>query len=165
LAILLPRSIRVVWPQRAPSLPLQRVPVNGRKRRKFLKREAEMSSRDASVRRILFYLRDGIPAHDETAEEKHCAVFSQKGCAQLVNGRHWTHSPAMMHYGSSSVERPFAARPRKRKLRTLAKCARQATLSAALPIIEANVGFGSPLKWGMTVVLPKPYQWLPCAGA
>jgi len=29
-----------------------------------------MSSRKASVRRILFYLRHGTPAHDETAEEK-----------------------------------------------------------------------------------------------
>ena len=29
---------------------------------KLLKREAEMSSRKASVRRILFYLRHGIPA-------------------------------------------------------------------------------------------------------
>jgi hypothetical protein len=37
---------------------------------KLLAREAEMSSREASVRRILFYLRHGIPAHDETAEEK-----------------------------------------------------------------------------------------------
>ena len=37
---------------------------------KLLEREAEMSSREASVRRILFYLRHGIPAHDETAEEK-----------------------------------------------------------------------------------------------
>ena len=37
---------------------------------KFLEREAEMSSREASVRRILFYLRHGIPAADETAEEK-----------------------------------------------------------------------------------------------
>ena len=37
---------------------------------KFLEREAEMSSREASVRRIFFYLRHGIPAQDETAEEK-----------------------------------------------------------------------------------------------
>ena len=35
-----------------------------------LEREAEMSSREASVRRILFYLRHGIPADDETGEEK-----------------------------------------------------------------------------------------------
>ena len=37
---------------------------------KLLEREAEMSSREASVRRILFYLRHGIPADDETGEEK-----------------------------------------------------------------------------------------------
>ena len=36
---------------------------------KLLEREAEMSSREASVRRILFYLRHGIPADDETGEE------------------------------------------------------------------------------------------------
>ena len=36
---------------------------------KLLQREAEMSSREGSARRILFYLRHGIPAHDETAEE------------------------------------------------------------------------------------------------
>ena len=37
---------------------------------KHLEGEAEMSSREASVRRILFYLRHGIPADDETGEEK-----------------------------------------------------------------------------------------------
>ena len=37
---------------------------------KLLNREAEMSSREASLRRILFYLRHGIPADDETGEEK-----------------------------------------------------------------------------------------------
>ena len=37
---------------------------------KLLEREAEMSSREASVRRMLFYLRHDMPADDETAEEK-----------------------------------------------------------------------------------------------
>src|SRR5437773_2481194 len=37
---------------------------------KFLERGAKKANREASVRRILFYLRHGMPAQDETAEEK-----------------------------------------------------------------------------------------------
>jgi hypothetical protein len=46
-----------------------------------------MSSREASVRRILFYPRHGIPAQDETAEEKTLRDLLTDGYAQLVKGR------------------------------------------------------------------------------